>query len=140
MWLPVMRPHGPGELVRLHDDVGAERRGERLLVRVAGADDDLHVGHVPAQAGDRGQTHRAGAEHGDDRTLDAAEHGPGEQRGVDAAGSRFDEHGLLVGHRVGHRVQLAVVGDELRVPSHRTWSCRTRSGCPVRAWPVTRWA
>ena len=66
-WQPTSRRTARSSFGRLHDDVGADRLGERHLVRVAGADDDPHAGHVAAQAGDRSQAHRAGAEHGDDR-------------------------------------------------------------------------
>ncbi len=102
-----------------------------------------HVGDVAAQAGDRGEAHRAGAEHGDDRraagVLASSDDGSGEQRGVDAAGERLDEHGALVGHVVAMR-----------------WSCdswATNSGAqpppveqqnpvwmPGSSGPVARWA
>ena len=37
---------------------------------------------------------------------------PGRQRGVDGAGGRLDQHGVLVGQRVGHGVELAGVGHQ----------------------------
>ena len=84
------------------DDVGAVGLGQHLLMGVPGADDDLHVGDVAAQAGDRGEAHRAGAEHGHHcgaaGVLAGGDDGSGEQRRVDAAGERFDEHGTFVGH------------------------------------------
>ncbi len=110
-----------GKFGRRDDHVGAELLGEHALVRVAGADDDAHVGQVAAQPGDRRETHRAGAEHGDDRlhrrVLAGGDRRRAQQRGVDAAGDRFDEHGPLVGHVVGDRVELGGVGDERRRPA-----------------------
>ena len=112
---------GTRELRRSDDGVGTELLGEHALVRVAGADDDPHVGQVAAEPGDRGQAHRAGAEHGDDRlhrrVLAGGDRRRAEQRGVDAAGDRLDEHGPLVGHVVVDRVELRAVGDERRRPA-----------------------
>ena len=112
-------PHRPRQLAGRDDVVGAEGAGEALLVRVAGADDDARVGRVAHESGDRGEAHRAGAEDGDDRLggrVDGRRAG-GHQGGVDAAGERLDEHGPLVGHVVGDRVELAVVGPEPRRPA-----------------------
>ena len=86
-------------------------------MRVAGADDDAHVGHVPAQAGDRAQPHRARSEHGDHGPVHAADHRQRQQRGVDAGGGRFDQHRLLVRHVIGHAVELGLVSDELGRPT-----------------------
>ena len=85
--------------------------GDALLVWVAGTDDDAGLGHVAHEAGDRGEAHRAGAEHGDDRFVGGD--GTGLEGGVDAAGERLDEHGAFVGDVVADAVQLRLVGDEL---------------------------
>ena len=66
-WQPTIRRTARPSSVRLHDDVGADRRRSGALVGVARADDDAHTRHVAAQPGDRGQPHRARAEHRDDR-------------------------------------------------------------------------
>ena len=112
-------PHGPGQLGGRHDVVGAEPPGGALLVRVPGADDDVGVRHVAHETGDRGEAHRPGAEHGDDRVGGVGDGGraAGHQGGVDAAGERLDEHGALVGDVVGQAVELRVVGDQLRRPA-----------------------
>ena len=90
-------------------------------MRIAGPDDDVDVGDVAAQPGNRREAHRAGAEHGDDRrtirVLAGGDDRRGEQRRVDAAGEGFDEHRALVGHVVADPVELRVVGDELRCPA-----------------------
>ena len=88
-------------------------------MRVAGADDDADVGGVADEAGHRGEAHRPGAEHRDDRRV-GARHGGGpggHERGVDAAGQRLDEHGPLVAHALGQAVQLGLVGHELLGPA-----------------------
>ena len=118
---PCGTAHGAREFRRCDDRVGAELLGEHTLVRVAGADDDPDVGHVAAESGDRRQAHRAGAEHRDDRSrrrvLAGGDRRCAQQRGVDAAGERFDEHRPLVGHVIGDRVELRRVGDERRRPA-----------------------
>ena len=76
MWLPVIRRTARPISSGFTTMSAPSARGQCLLMRVAGAHDDLHAGHVPAQPGDRAQTHRAGAQHGDDRTVDVTEHGP----------------------------------------------------------------
>ena len=101
---------GAVELGGLHDVVGADRLGERHLMRVPGTDDDVGVGHVPAEPGDGGEAHRAGAEHRDDRVRDLGDRGPGQQGGVDAARERLDEHRPFVGHGVGDPVELELRG------------------------------
>ena len=100
-----------------------------------------HVGDVAAQAGDRGEAHRAGAEHGDDcravGVLASGDDGSGEQCGVDAAGERFDEHGAFVGH-VADAVELGLVRDELGCPAAAGRAAESgldagleRSGCEM---------
>ncbi len=104
--------NGASQLGCRDDLVRAQAAGLALLVGVAGADDHGRLRHVADEPGDRGEAHRAGAEHRDDRLVGGD--GGGLEGGVDAAGERLDEHGSLVGHVVADAVQLAVVGDELR--------------------------
>ena len=125
---------GPGQLGGRHDVVGAEPAGGALLVRVPGADDDAGVRHVAHETGDRGEAHRAGAEHGDDRFGGVGDGGraAGHQGGVDAAGERLDEHGALVGHVIGRAGGVGCRGRSAPAPSRRPSSSRSRSGSRVR--------
>ncbi|CAB4885663.1 unannotated protein [freshwater metagenome] len=109
--------HRPGQLTRRNHDVSAHADRQRLLVRIAGADEDLHVRDVAAKAGDGAQAHGAGTEHSHDRVLHADQRRPAQQCAVDASGCGFDHYGGFVAHVERHVVQLAVVGLELGAPT-----------------------
>jgi hypothetical protein len=108
--------HRALQLVGGHHDVGAKAACQCLLMRVAGTHQDLHAGHVATEAGDRAQTHRAGAEHCHNRILDANECRPAQQCAMNAARSRLDHYRGFVAHLVGHMMQLALVGKKRGAP------------------------
>ncbi len=103
----------PQRLARRHHLGGAHRERVLALVRVLGDDGDL------AGVGERAE--RVGGEQAHDaRTADehpVARADAGPQRGVHRAGHRLDDHGLLVGVALGHRVQLAAVRREHLAPA-----------------------
>ena len=91
----------------------AELERELALVGVLRDDGDLARVGEAAQGQRREQADRAGAAHQHARVvLD-----PGAQRGVDGARDRLDQDRLLVREPLGHRVQLAAVGDEGLAPA-----------------------
>ena len=66
-----------------------------------------------AQRGERQQPDRPRADHGDVLArLDVGDRG-----GVQRAGQRLDQHGVLVGQVVGHGVQLRLVRDQPLAPA-----------------------
>ena len=129
--------HGAGEFRRGDHGVGAELLGEHTLVRVAGADDDPHVGQVAAEAGDRGESHRAGTEHGDDRLHRRVLTG-GDRRRARAARRGCRRRSARRARparracRRGSRCSWVVVGDERRRPAAAGRAAEARSGCRAR--------
>jgi hypothetical protein len=101
-----LAPHGTIQLRGSNGHIGTQCERMRSLMRVTGTDDDADTGHVSPQARNGCEAHGSGTEHCDHRGLDVGDDRSGEQRGVDAAGERFDEHGALVGHRVADAVEL----------------------------------
>ena len=118
-WHPDDAADGSCQLAGRHDVVGSEAPRLALLVRVPRSNDDVGVGDVAHQPGHRGESHGAGAEHGEHGAvrLLCRRRSSGEQGSVDAAGQRLDEHGALVRHVVGEPVQLRLVGHELVRPA-----------------------
>ena len=113
--------HGAGQFTVADHHVGAERTRQGLLMRIPGADDDSHTGDVSTQSDHSRESHGAGTENGDDRSLAplgrAANHRPRGEGGVHAAGERLDQHGGFVAHVIGDVVQLTLVCDEFGRPT-----------------------
>ncbi len=98
---PVAAAHGPGELVRFDDEVGAEVRGQSPLLSVLGADDERERRCMLARGRCHAEAEGACTEHRHDRAGCDIRHD-----GMHRAGRRLDHHGRVVTHVVGHCVEL----------------------------------
>jgi hypothetical protein len=96
--------HGPIELSRGDDDIGAESQGELTLVGVTRSDHDANVGDVTAQTGDCSETHCSRTEHSNHWICATLHDWSGEQCGVDSTSEWLDEHGSFVGKVVDWQV------------------------------------